>query len=315
MKISKKTKHNLGVIFYKYSVIIIKYTPRFFGIRLFGFLGVVVYHLSKRDKNRTIDGLKKVYGNSKNLIEIKKLAKSVYYNLGISLFDSIHLPYLSENKFYSYIKNYDKKLFEDALLQKKGIIGLTGHLSAFELTSQIVVRSDIPTFTIGAQQFDKRVDSILDILRARNDVKYVNRDRAGRAILKNLKKNRVFGVLIDQDTTSDGVFAPFLDFSAFTPVTMIKIALKTDTPIIFAALHRDRKLNYTMKIEGPLSFEKSDNLDRDAVMIANKFNNFYSEEIKKYPEQWVWMHRRWKRKPSDFPEVLNYDNYKEDEKW
>ncbi len=231
-----------------------------------------------------------------------------YFNLGVSIFDSLRLPLLSLRKFNRLVTIENQALLDAAANAGRGAVALSGHLSAFELQTQIVQRSGYKAFTVGAKLFSSSMEEEFRQLRSRNGVEYLSRDGALRGIIKNLKAGGLFGVLIDQDTTADGVFAPFLGREAFTPVTMIKLALKYKIPLLYLATVRENG-QYRMVLKEPSKAALES--DAPAVEIAAEFNRFYSSHIEAHPEQWVWMHRRYRRTPEMCPDSPRYTQERE----
>lgn len=295
----KKERHLLAYLFVRMVIGCTVLTPRFIGWPIAGFIGHCFFYLLKKERSRTLENLTRVFPE-KSSKEIRALALDVYRNLGYSFFDSIKLPSLSKEKVLSYVGEFDVSPFKPALEKGKGLIILAGHLSAFELQTQFAQLLGIDCVTVGAALFDKRIDDEINKLRTRNGVSYIGRDGAMRGILKALRAGKLFGVLIDQDTTPDGVFAPFLGSLAWTPATSIKMALKGKVPMMYLSMHRKKDKKYYVRIEEP-TVEMTGDLTTDLLAIAAGFNKFYERDILAHPEQWPWMHRRWKRPPERYP--------------
>ncbi len=304
----RRTRHLFGFLLLKTFVIFATVMPRNLGFRFFGALGYSIGLFLGGERKKAATHIQMIYKNELSSTEIKQLINRMFWHLGITLFDAIKLPSLPKEQFWSYVAEFDKETFEKAASKQKGIVALTGHLSCFELQSQLSSVAGFKALAVGAKLFDKRVDKLVENLRSRNGVEYQTRDGSGRKLLKALKKGALFGSLIDQDTTDDGVFAHFLGELAFTPTGPITLAYKFDIPLLFATFFRDENYKYHMVVEEHI-FEKSGDKERDILHITEAFNSFYSEAIKAHPEQWVWMHRRWKRQPSDLPHIPNIENY------
>lgn len=300
IEFSKQFRHFLSYLLVRFVVITARITPRVMGHFLAGIISQSFFYLLKKERARTLANVKRVYPE-KSDSEIHHFALSVYRNLGISFFDSIKLPFHSKEKCLKYVGRFDTHRFDKYFAKGKGLIVLSGHLSAFELQTQFAQLLGVECVTVGSQLFDKNVDTLINSLRQRNNVSFISRDGAMRGILKSLKANKLFGVLIDQDTTNDGVFAPFLGELAWTPATSIKLALKHNIPILYLATARHEDKKYYIDIMEPRVTLKGDPKS-DLLKIAADFNQFYGEAIRKHPEQWPWMHRRWKRSVDRYPD-------------
>jgi KDO2-lipid IV(A) lauroyltransferase len=206
----------------------------------------------------------------------------------------------------------DENLVKEIYSNPKGAIILGGHLSAFELKTHIAAMMGFRGMSIGSRLFDKRIDDIFVNLRERNGVKYYDRSGGIKSVLKNLKEGFLFGVLVDQDATDDGVFVNFLGKEAFTPFMPVKIAIKYKIPIAWSFLIRQKHDKYVFYIE-KADIVETENETESCILNLQKFNERLGEFVKKFPQQWVWMHRRWRREAKDFASQLSISYYKEKE--
>ncbi len=307
----RQIRHTLAYILVKFSVTATMLIPRRLGLQLFSMLGQGVGLFLLPFRNEMKKNLDFVFGEEKRYRQKRKIINGVFANLGMSLYDAIKLPSYSLEKFKKCVKA-DPDILKKALDEdQRGVILLGGHLSCFELQSQIFAKNNLPIVVIGAPLFDKRIDEIVEKFRRRNGTTYLHRDGVGRRLIKELKSNKIFGALIDQDATSDGVFAPFLGSLAFTPTGPIRMAVKFKIPLFFTILERKSDLNYRLHISGPVTIPESGDIMHNVALLAEQYNNYLSEHIKKCPDQWVWMHRRWNRKPDKFPEFASITDFKE----
>jgi KDO2-lipid IV(A) lauroyltransferase len=125
----------------------------------------------------------------------------------------------------------------------------------------------------------------------------MERSESPRKIIRWLSDGFAFGVLIDQDTRVDGVFAPFLGLPAYTPSAPIRMAMKLKVPVVVATTVRQPDDTHYCFISKTLDLADSGNFDRDLVTNVTMANDLICKTITAYPDQWVWMHRRWKTKP------------------
>jgi KDO2-lipid IV(A) lauroyltransferase len=102
-------------------------------------------------------------------------------------------------------------------------------------------------------------------------------------------------VLVDQDTPVEGVFADFLGIPAHTPSGPVKMAMKLDIPLFVVTSARQEDNTHHVFIDGPVALRKSDDFDEDLLHNVTMINSLICRTIRRYPSQWVWMHRRWRR--------------------
>ncbi len=307
-KKKRKLKHTLPYLLILQLIFIARYTPRKLGLFQFRMIALLASPLMKPYHKIIDQNLRETFGDSKTDKEFKQIKRGIFLNMGATLFDAIHLPYLPEEKFRKIVK-YDVSALHEAQATGKGIIVLCAHMSCFELVPQLVSMDGVDSLTIGAPLFDDRVTNLVEKLRSRNGILYLDRNSAGRRLMKELKGGKLFGALIDQDATNDGVFAHFMGRLAFTPSGPIRLAHKFKYPLFFSMMNRNSDDTYTFTLREEPLLDSGDAVE-DLCRGTESFNKFASEMIDKYPEQWVWMHRRWNRKREDhmkFPSITDYE--------
>jgi KDO2-lipid IV(A) lauroyltransferase len=307
----KRRRNDLIYIVIRVLLYSVKILPRRLGLLVFGFVGRLFFLFPTVEKERTYENLKRIFSDKWSEKRIKRTAGNIYYQLGKNLYDSIYLTICSDKQFFNVVKHNDLSRLKEIYNKGNGIIGVAGHIGCFEMTIHVIARSGLNCVTIGQHLYDKRMEDLIVSFRKRNNIIYLHRDGSGREILKLLKKGHFFGVLIDQDTKIDGVFANFLGIPAFTPSAPVRMAMKYNLPLFVAVTARQKDNTHRFELRGPYELENSDDPNRDLVMNVQKVNDVLSEWIMENPDQWVWMHRRWKTRPDDegFEDVPNIENY------
>jgi len=308
----RKLRHAIGYIVFSAMVFAVKITPRFLGVHLFGLFGFLFGFVLKKTRKTTQKNLKKVFGDYSQK-QIDKITNGVFVNAGKSFFDGIKLPQYPAKKFFKIVRLDDENLTTEILSNPNGAIVLSAHLSAFELQTQIVAMLGYSAMSVGSRPFDQRIGDIYADLRRRNGVKYYDRDGGMKNVLRNLKKGENFGVLLDQDATNEGVFVNFFGEEAFTPHMPVKIAIRYKIPLSQMFLIREKGEKYVLYIQ-KIDVIETENEIESSILNLEKYSEKLEEFIKKYPEQWVWMHERWRRKAKDFEPQLSISYYKKEEK-
>jgi KDO2-lipid IV(A) lauroyltransferase len=114
-----------------------------------------------------------------------------------------------------------------------------------------------------------------------------------------LRKKEILGLLIDQDTQTNGVFVNFFNKKAYTPGGAAQLALKSGATTLMCFVTRLPNNRHRITIEKPMTLTKTDDYQKDIEVNTARFTSRIEEHIKQYPDQWVWMHRRWKTKPEE----------------
>jgi KDO2-lipid IV(A) lauroyltransferase len=308
----RKLRHGIGYIFFSAIVFAVKITPRFLGVHFFGFLGFSFGFLFKKERGITQKNLKKAFENYSQK-QINRITNGVFVNAAKSFFDWIKLPQYPPKKFFKIVRLHDENLIKEILSNNSGSVILSAHLSAFELQTQIAAMLGFDAISVGSRLFDQRIDKVFAALRRRNGVKYYDRSGGMKFVLKNLKKGGNFGVLIDQDATNEGVFVNFFKEEAFTPYIPVRIAIRHKIPLSQWFLIREKGEKYVLYAQ-KIDVVETENEIETCILNLQKYNENLEEFIRKYPEQWVWMHERWRRKAKDFPPQLSISYYKKEEK-
>jgi len=130
-------------------------------------------------------------------------------------------------------------------------------------------------------------------------MKVIYRGASVKNGLRCLKRNEILGILPDVDTRADGVFVDFFGRSAYTPIGPAAIALKTQASIVPAFIIRQPGDFHRVVIEKPLQLQITGQKDVDIQVNTQLFTKAIESYVRRYPTQWIWMHPRFKTRPSD----------------
>jgi KDO2-lipid IV(A) lauroyltransferase len=273
--------------------------PRAVGLALFSFIGTVCYRVMGADRRTTVNNLRLVFGNEWNEKKIRAVSRDVFRSQGKNLFDAVHLSAAKADVFDKAVSHDSLYGIAQACGRGKGIVAITAHLGCFEMLLHLFTRRGLSCFAVGRAFKNPDVNEAVRKMRSGPDIQYIDRSESTRKIVKLLRQGKVMGVLIDQDTNVEGVFADFLGHTAFTPSSAVHFALKLGIPMfvsVTARLPGDKHHVYVSEELIPI-----DTGDPKADLVANirRINDIIGGYIRKHPEQWVWMHERWKTKAVD----------------
>jgi KDO2-lipid IV(A) lauroyltransferase len=191
-----------------------------------------------------------------------------------------------------------RRVFDEALAEGKGAVVISGHVGNWEILGQAIAAAGYPIATIAKPSYDPRVTRWLDEWRSYHGLRIIWRDQnSGKAILRALRSNYLMAFLIDQDTKTAGDYVPFFGRPAFTPTTPAALALRTGAPVIFCWHHRHGK-RHKITVER-VAFARSGDHQRDITALTALLTARLESVIRTAPEQWVWMHRRWRSNPKN----------------
>lgn len=232
--------------------------------------------------------------------ERKKILRGVYANLARLLGEFSQSPKLtpetlSEVVIYDGYENYLK-----ASQRGHGILFLTAHFGAWELCPMAQALYGHPLKFLVRPIDNPRVDKLVEDYRTRCGNESIRKKLALKEVVSTLRENGAVGILIDQNVTADaGVFVDFFGIPACTTTSLATIALRTGATVLPGLLVWDEKLRkHRLRFEPPVVLEKSENPADDITKYTARFNQILEEAVRQYPSQWLWVHRRWKTRPT-----------------
>jgi len=264
------------------------------GVRAGGVLGFFGYYLLHRERKRAIMHLSQVFGD-KDRSWIRRTARRCFQHLGKSLLEVI---LISPVRLEQIISIRGEENLRAAMDQGKGAVFVTGHIGNWEMMGH-AVSARYPLSVVAAPIEPEQLNDMIVSLRARMGVRTILRGRQGAAkeLIRVFKENRVLGILIDQDTDVESAFVDFMGRPAWTPTAAASMSLKFGAPVIYGYIHRDNRNNHMITIEEPVRMIRTGNDSDDLVANTAMLTKKIEDSILRNPEQWVWMHRRWRRQP------------------
>ena len=180
----------------------------------------------------------------------------------------------------------------------KGVIFVTGHVGNWEVLGYAFEFFFQPLNSIAKHLKNPFADRYLTSLREEGRQKIIFTENASRKIIRVLRDNKPLGILVDQNARENNIFVDFFGQKASTTRSVATIALKTGSPIIMGFLRRtDRKYRFKVTLSEPIQIERSGNLEKDILSLTQRYTTLIESRIREYPQEWLWMHRRWKTKP------------------
>lgn len=297
-KISRTIRYTTVYWFVRFLIWISVNIPRKTWLAFCGGLGKVAYYFANETRHLTLKHLKLAFP-SKSEAEIKRLAKDTFKMLGKNAGDI-----LRSSRTVRSLKDLEKILvthglenFQAANAKGNGVIFLTCHLGAFDLqVSNMAMRGLNPNI-IGTPLKDKRLNDLLWEYRNAHGAIAIERGKETFRMIKVLKSGGSVALLIDQDTKVKTVFVDFFGIPAATPVGATVLAMKTGAAVVPTYIYLGEDNLQHMHILPEMPMRISGNEEEDIVFNTQLLTNFIEEQIRNHPEQWVWMHERWKTQP------------------
>lgn len=296
----RRVRYNFIYALLRFMIFISNLMPRKLWLQVCGALGRFSSIFTTQSRKRVVKHLTMVYGKEKSEDEIKKLSKKVFEMLGKNAGDIIRafkIDNIAELDKFRVINGLEH--IERAYQRGKGVIFLTGHLGSFEFTATETSFRGYKPLIVGTRMKDEKLNDLLAQQRNKSGATAVERGKDTVKLVKNLKSGGTMIILIDQDTKVKSRFVNFLGYACATPIGATLMALKTGAAIVpmFTHLRDDYKLEINCYPEIEMTVTGDE--ETDLIVNTQKLSDATEREIRKYPEQWVWMHERWKTKPGE----------------
>lgn len=260
-------------------------------------LGRAWFILDRRHRDVAINNLTYVFGYEKSPTEIRQMARRIFANLVLVLFE-IGWAYRSSPREVARHIRIDGLLhLHQAYRKGRGVMVLTGHLGSWELLSDAAGILGYSINVIYRPLDFKPLDRFFGHLRSRSGARLFPKASAMRKVLRSLQNNELVGTLLDQNSVRRaGVFVDFFGKSACTNKGLALIVQKTRSPVVPIFLVRESD-KYRMIIGPEIPLVLTGDKSRDVEENTRRFNRVIESMIRRYPEQWFWVHRRWKTRP------------------
>lgn len=294
-----KRKLRRHVLYYLLQAVafILRLFPLRVGLFIGGGLGVLAYYFVRKERLKTLANLRLAFGKEKSEKEIERIGRRVFANLGKNLVELVNFPKINRKNIDSLIEDKGLHKIDKALAKGKGVIILASHFGNWEFLAACLTTKGYSGPVIARRLRFEKYDRLLNRLRASKHVDIIYRDESPKKILRTLKKGGMIGVLADQDVDSvEGVFVDFFGKLAYTPIAPVSLAMATGAAMLPCFLVREGKKR-AFVVEDPVELEVTGNKERDIAVNTEKWSKVLESYIRKYPDQWVWMHRRWKTRP------------------
>jgi KDO2-lipid IV(A) lauroyltransferase len=190
----------------------------------------------------------------------------------------------------------------------KGVLYLTGHIGAWELSSFAHALYGFPLHYMARPLDNKPLDAMVNEYRGLSGNKPIFKNESARVMLRILKEAGTVGILADQNTMpGEGVFVDFFGTPACTTTGIARVALHTDAAVVPGYAYWDENLRkYRLRFEPPVELVRTGDAERDIAENTQRFAKVIEEIVRKYPEQWVWIHARWKARPKGEEPIYDF---------
>jgi KDO2-lipid IV(A) lauroyltransferase len=240
-------------------------------------------------------------------LERRRLLRGCFASLGRLLGEFSQLPRATPEKLRQLIEYDEVGLahLREAEKNKRGVIFLTGHLGAWELHSFGWSALEYPLSFLVRPLDNERIEEMVERIRTRFGNRAIDKKSAARQSLRVLREGGTLGILSDLNTQPyEGVFVPFFGKLACTTAGIATLALKTDAVVIpTCAIWDTKKRRYFFHGDPPVELVRTGDHTKDIEVNTANFAAAIERMVRLYPDQWLWIHKRWKTRPPGEPEI------------
>ncbi len=266
--------------------------------------GTAAFLVNKDRRLVAYANLKSAFAKEKSPSELRSITKRVYQNMVQTFMEILNLTKVNKNYVDHYINVINYERIVNAAASGRGTILLTAHFGDWELSSLTSSVKGFPILVLVREQKMKRLNELLNQLRESNGCTVIRKGMDVKNILRALNNKKIVGILSDQDAGKNGMLVDFFGRPTSCHTGAFEIAKHTGSLIL---------PNFNVRIKGPrhqlfleeyIDFQGPDPA-KDVKEAVQKFMHLLESYIRRYPDQWLWMHKRWKSTPTRTVLVLN----------
>ncbi|MCM8775818.1 MAG: lysophospholipid acyltransferase family protein [Candidatus Omnitrophica bacterium] len=260
--------------------------------RLAHFAGDIAYWVMVSRRKIVLDNLQKVYGDSLTNRQKRQIARRSFQNMILSLVELFVIPKMLKEAS-SRFRFVNFPVLEEEFRRGKGVLLVISHLGSWEYLAFLPYLKKMKWSVVVRDIKNPHVDRAVNRLRRMTQLQPIPRKASAKRIVRELKHNHGVAVLIDQWAGPEGVWQEFFGHETSTTSIPARLALKLGCSLVPAYCIRTGPGFYTIEFQTPVSVES-----KGETEITRAINALLEMQIRKYPDQWLWMHRRWKAMPS-----------------
>lgn len=273
--------------------------PRGVLLALGGAVGAVAGRLDGRHTAIARENLRAALGDELSEAERERVLRACWRHFGRITFDALAFPQLDRRALGGVLKVEGIEHARAALASGRGALVFSAHYGHWEAGAYAMGLLGIPFAVIARPLDNPLLDNRLLELRGGTGNAVIPKRRAVRETMRALARGTAVAILIDQDARAEGVFVPFFGRPASTTPTLALLALRTEAPIVpvFARVEADGTI--TVHVQPVVETRPTGDRERDVARVTAACTAVVESWVRRDPEQWLWMHRRWKTQPAE----------------
>jgi len=263
-------------------------------------VGTLGWLLDARHRRVAMGNLDQAYGDEMTGSEKRRLVRRVFQHFAMVVPESVKAAQLiTKETIDKYVEFSDSAAIDEAMTSKGGGLVVTAHLGNWEVLGMYASARGYAMTTIARTLDNPLLDKLLVAYRERYGQKIVPKNRALRAMMRVVKQGGLLVFVADQNARTDHVFVDFFGHSAATVRSIAVLALRSGLPICMGfCVRQGKRFRYRVDCGEPIWPESTGDEEADILRITQAFTSRIESHVRQYPDQWLWLHRRWKTQPS-----------------
>jgi Kdo2-lipid IVA lauroyltransferase/acyltransferase len=261
-------------------------------------VGAAAYVLLGRLRKTGLRNLETAFPE-KTAQERERILRTLYRNLGWLLGEFCQMRKYTRENTRGFLRYEGLENYLAARERGKGVLIVTGHLGAWELSSYYHSLMGYPMSIVIRRLDNAKVDTLVNEIRCLHGNRVLHKDDFARGLLAAMRHGETVGILMDTNMTPpQGVFVPYFGRLACTASGLARVALKTGAAVLPGFMvWEEAEQKYVLRFGEEIPLVATGDDEADALTNTARFTTVIEEWVRRYPEQWLWVHRRWKTRP------------------
>ncbi len=295
---NKPTRYRLEAAAAAVAAALVKLLPRRLVLASGRLLGRLWGSIDGRHRCIAIDNLRAAFPNGSGE-RLDAIARAVYAHFGAVIFDLLWMAGRDGTELAALVEVEGEENVRAAQALGKGAVYCTAHLGNWEVHGIAHAQRFGPLSVVARPLENPALDARLCALRSATGNAVIYKRKALASVLRELRAGRGVAMVLDQNVLEeDGIFVDFFGRKAATTTVAAALALKTGCALVPAWIELRRDGRYQLRYEPPLEVRMDADRDAEIARLTQELATRMESWIRRAPEQWLWLHRRWKTQPT-----------------
>jgi KDO2-lipid IV(A) lauroyltransferase len=265
----------------------------------FKFILIIYYHTVAKHRIIALHNLRCAFPE-KDMKELIRIAKGVFRNLAITAAEFFSMPFITRANLHEWVEMEGLEHYEAGIAHGKGLLTIIAHFGNWELmpvTFPLFLKFPKPSYIVYRPLDSPTLDNMVEYVRTINGHVMIPKGGAGKRIMEMLKENNSIAILSDQNAgIREGVFVNFFGRPACTSVGLAVLALRSGAPVLPMFMVRQKSGKYKFILKPLVEVSQTGDDEKDILENTQRFTKVVEDVVREYPDQWFWLHQRWKTK-------------------